>query len=142
MDKTTEYRRFAVTFIFDVAMLSERNTSSNDRRIADIVERAFHSANKSATLHVIDDDSSKKPLLVDDDDDETTNCPSRSSRRSEVVRFVLLAQYVTSVIIVALYGLFVTLKSTEHLRFYVIAQTTSTLCTAIACALLIDDVIR
>lgn len=122
-------------------MLSERNISSNDQRIADIVERAFQSANRS-TLHVTNDDSSKEPRITDDDNDETTDCPSKSSRHFEI-GFVLLIQYITSVIIVALYGLFVTLKSTEHLRFYVIAQTTSTLCTAIAYACFQnDDIIR
>lgn len=127
-------------------MLSERKFSSNDQRIADIVEKAFRSANRSTTSYVTNDDSSKRIRVdnddydYDDDSNETVaaNCSS-SSRRFETVRIVLLAQYVTSILIVAVYGLFVTLKSMEHLRFYVIVQTTSTLCTVIAYVLSIED---
>lgn len=128
-------------------MLSERKFSSNDQRIADIVEKAFRSANQPTTSYVTNDDSSKRIRVdnddydYDDDSNETiaANCLSSSSRRFETVRLVLLAQYVTSILIVAVYGLFVTLKSTEHLRFYVIVQTTSTLCTVIAYLLSIED---
>lgn len=128
-------------------MLSERKFSSNDQRIADIVEKAFRSANQPTASYVTNEDSSKRIRVdnddydYDDDNNETiaANCfSSSSSRRFETVRLVLLAQYVTSILIVAVYGLFVTLKSTEHLRFYVIVQTTSTLCTVIAYVLSIE----